>query len=45
MWLISPIQPDHGTIACFVAENKKAFRSILRKLTLVLKGWGLIDGK
>src|SRR5690606_20920601 len=45
MWLINSIQPDHGTIAGFVANNKKAFRTVLRELTLVLKGWGLIDGK
>lgn len=45
MWLINSIHPDHGTIAGFVAENKNAFRKTLRELTLVLKGWGLIDGK
>lgn len=45
MWLINSIQPDHGTIAAFVTQNKKAFRTVLRELTLVLKGWGLIDGK
>ena len=45
MWLINSIQPDHGTIAGFVTENKKAFRTVLRELTLVLKGWGLIDGR
>lgn len=44
-WLINSIQPDHGTIAGFVTNNKKAFRTVLRELTLVLKGWGLIDGK
>lgn len=45
MWLINSIRPDHGTIAGFVANNKKAFRTVLRELTLVLEGWGLIDGK
>jgi Transposase and inactivated derivatives len=45
MWLINSIQPDHGTIAGFVTENKKAFRTVLRELTLILKGWGLIDGR
>jgi len=45
MWLINSIHPDHRTIAGFVSENKKAFRNILRELTLVIKGWGLIDGK
>lgn len=45
MWLINSITPDHGTIAGFVQKNKEAFHNTLRKLTLVLKGWGLIDGK
>nr|WP_052304267.1 IS1182 family transposase [Desulfosporosinus orientis] len=45
MWLINSIQPDHGTIASFVTESKKAFRTVLRELTLILKGWGLIDGR
>jgi len=45
MWLINSITPDHGTIAGFVQKNKNAFRKILRHLTLLLKGWGLIDGK
>ena len=45
MWLINSITPDHGTIANFVQKNKKAFHNILRNLTLILKGWGLIDGK
>lgn len=45
MWLVSSITPDHGTIAGFVQKNRSAFRKILRNLTLILKGWGLIDGK
>lgn len=45
MWLINSIKPDHGTIAAFVSENKAAFKKVLRELTLVLKGWGLVDGK
>lgn len=45
MWLINAITPDHGTIAGFVQKNKDAFREVLRNLTLLLKGWGLIDGK
>ena len=45
MWLINSITPDHGTIAGFVQKNKDAFHKTLRELTLVLKGWGLIDGK
>ena len=45
MWLINSITPDHGTIAGFVQKNRSAFRTVLRNLTLILKGWGLIDGK
>lgn len=45
MWLINSITPDHGTIAGFVQKNKEAFHNVLRNLTLILKGWGLIDGK
>ena len=44
MWLINCITPDHGTIAGFVQKNKAAFHNTLRNLTLILKGWGLIDG-
>jgi len=44
MWLINAITPDHGTIAGFVKENRKAFHNALRQLTLILKGWGLING-
>lgn len=45
MWLVNSITPDHGTIAGFVQKNKGAFHNVLRNLTLILKGWGLIDGK
>ena len=45
MWLINSITPDHGTIAGFVQKNKEAFHNTLRNLTLILKGWGLIEGK
>ena len=45
MWLINSITPDSGTIAGFVQKNKDAFHNALRNLTLILKGWGLIDGK
>jgi len=45
MWLINSITPDHGTIAGFVQKNQEAFHNTLRNLTLILKGWGLIDGK
>ena len=45
MWLINSITPDHGTISGFVQKNKDAFHKTLRNLSLILKGWGLIDGK
>lgn len=45
MWLINAITPDHGTIAGFVKNNREAFHATLRNLTLILKGWGLVDGK
>lgn len=45
MWLVNCITPDHGTIAGFVQKNKTAFHNTLRNLTLILKGWGLIDGE
>lgn len=45
MWLINKLTPDHGTISSFVKDNKGAFRSILKEFSLLLKGWGLIDGK
>lgn len=44
MWLINAITPDHGTISGFVKNNRDAFHATLRNLTLILKGWGLIDG-
>lgn len=45
MWLINMITPDHGTIARFVKDNRRAFHETLRNLTLILKGWGLVDGR
>lgn len=45
MWLVNCIAPDHETIAGFVQKSKTAFHNTLRNLTLILKGWGLIDGK
>lgn len=45
MWLINQITPDHGTISLFLKENRKAFQSVTREFTLMLKGWGLVEGK
>lgn len=40
MWLVNTMTPDHGTIAGFVKDNRKAFHETLRNLTLILKGCG-----
>jgi transposase len=45
IWLISKLTPDHGTISAFIKDNKKAFRQVLKEFSLMLKGWGLVDGK
>lgn len=45
MWLVNEIRPDHGTIALFLKENRKAFKKVMRTFTFLLKGWGLIDGE
>lgn len=45
MWLVNGIRPDHGTISLFLKENRKGFREVMRTFTVLLKGWGLIDGK
>lgn len=45
MWLVNGIRPDHGTIALFLKENRKAFKKVMRTFTLLLKGWGLIGGE
>lgn len=45
IWLIGKLTPDHGTISAFIKDNKKAFRQVLKEFSLILKGWGLVDGK
>lgn len=40
MWLINASTPDHRTIAGFANNNREAFHSTLRNLSLILKGWG-----
>lgn len=37
MWLINSLKPDHGTIAAFIKNNKKAFINVLKEFTLLLK--------
>jgi transposase len=44
MWLIGKIQPDHGTISSFMKINKNAIMQLFKEFTLMLKGFGLIDG-
>lgn len=45
MWLICKITPDHGTISAFMKNNKKAIKRLFKEFTLLLKGFGLIDGE
>lgn len=44
MWLLGKIKPDHGTISAFMKNNKKAIKKLFKEFTLMLKGFGLIDG-
>ncbi|WP_219620140.1 IS1182 family transposase [Bacillus canaveralius] len=44
MWLIGKIKPDHGTISSFMKINKNAIKQLFKEFTLMLKGFGLIDG-
>ena len=41
----NPSAIEQITIAGFVQKNNAAFHNTLRNLTLILKGWGLIDGE
>jgi transposase len=45
MWLIGKLKPDHGTISAFMKENKSAIKQLFKEFSLMLKGFGLIDGK
>jgi transposase len=45
MWLISKLQPDHGTLSAFMRNNQAAIKKLFREFTLMLKGFGLIDGQ
>ncbi len=45
MWLICRLQPDHGTISAFMKNNQKAVKKLFKEFTLMLKGFGLIDGQ
>ncbi|MEK4009617.1 transposase [Paenibacillus sp. FSL H3-0333] len=45
MWLIGKLQPDHGTLSAFMKNNQSAIKKLFREFTLMLKGFGLIDGQ
>jgi transposase len=45
MWLIRKLQPDHGTLAAFMKNNQTAIKKLFKEFTLLLKGFGLIDGR
>jgi transposase len=45
MWLVGKITPDHGTLSGFMKNNKEAIKRLFKEFTLMLKGFGLIDGK
>lgn len=44
MWLIGRITPDHGTLSAFMKNNKEAIKQLFKEFTLMLKGFGLING-
>jgi transposase len=44
MWLIGKISPDHGTISSFMKNNRDSIKKLFKEFTLMLKGFGLIDG-
>lgn len=45
MWLICKLQPDHGTLSAFMKNNQTAIKKLFKEFTLMLKGFGLIDGQ
>jgi transposase len=45
MWLIGKLQPDHGTLSAFMKNNQTAIKNLFKEFTLLLKGFGLIDGQ
>ncbi|MFD3262244.1 IS1182 family transposase [Paenibacillus lentus] len=45
MWLIGKLQPDHGTLSAFMKSNQTAIKKLFKEFTLMLKGFGLIDGQ
>ena len=45
MWLISKLRPDHGTLSAFMKNNQTAIKKLFKEFTLMLKGFGLVDGQ
>lgn len=45
MWLVGKLQPDHGTLSAFMKNNQTAIKKLFKEFTLMLKGFGLIDGQ
>ncbi|WP_342480525.1 IS1182 family transposase [Paenibacillus sp. FSL L8-0340] len=45
MWLVGKLQPDHGTLSAFMKNNQTAIKKLFKEFTLLLKGFGLIDGR
>ncbi|WP_240419483.1 transposase [Paenibacillus periandrae] len=45
MWLIGKLQPDHGTLSAFMKSNQMAIKKLFKEFTLMLKGFGLINGQ
>ncbi|QWU13266.1 IS1182 family transposase [Paenibacillus sophorae] len=45
MWLIGKLHPDHGTLSAFMKNNQTAIKKLFKGFTLLLKGFGLIDGQ
>lgn len=44
MWLGRKITPDHGTLSAFMKDNRSAIKRLFKEFTLMLKGFGFIDG-
>ena len=45
MWLIGKLQPDYGTLSAFMKNNQTAIKRLFKEFTLMLKGFGLVDGQ
>jgi transposase len=44
MWLLKKLRPDFKTIADFRKDNRKAFKGVFRRFTLLCKEMGLLGG-